>query len=112
VTRAKDVLTHFGVPETGLVPKVHARLQHLTHGDVRHYSILSFGLCLHAPVEPNPHPAKGYGHPGTPCWCMCVVIPTGTMPAEARFIPHSGDKLNNKNPCSACRHYPGRHLAV
>jgi len=36
VALAKDERSHLRIPETGLVPKVHPRLQHLAHGNVCH----------------------------------------------------------------------------
>ena len=37
VAFTEDERRHLGIPKAGLVPKVHARLQHLTHGNVRHF---------------------------------------------------------------------------
>src|SRR5690606_30491015 len=45
VALAEDVRAHLGVPEAGLVAEMHAGLQHLAHGDVRH--CLSFGFFRH-----------------------------------------------------------------
>ena len=36
VSLAENVLCHFRIPVSGLMPEMHARLQHLAHGDVCH----------------------------------------------------------------------------
>jgi hypothetical protein len=87
VALAEDEFGHLWIPEAGLVPEVHTRLQHPAHGNVGHGKLL-LGLILHAFPPATPFP----GHPAVRCWRVCEITPTARCHRGARFIPY--------RPCS------------
>src|SRR5690606_8518609 len=71
VARTKNERLHLRVPETGLVTKVNAGLEHVAHCDVRH---LISPVRVGPPCSLMTQPHELRGHPG-PCDGTCVDFP-------------------------------------
>ncbi len=98
---SENIRCHLGIPITGLMPEMHASLEHLAHGDIGHDQYLSYKRkpAHRAPISWVNPPCTLAGnpvsseHPTGQLRCMCVLArraPWRASPCLPRPGPAGG----------------------